>query len=90
VTRCDPPRLLAFTWGEGARPSEVTFELLRYNLDVLLVLTHRRIAREDMASVAGGWHTHLGILANHLDDFPSMPFWATHAKWEAEYARRLP
>jgi hypothetical protein len=43
-----------------------------------------------MASVAGGWHTHLGILANHLDDFPSMPFWATHAKWEAEYARRLP
>jgi uncharacterized protein YndB with AHSA1/START domain len=89
VTRCEPPRALSFTWGDDAHPSEVAFTLAPHGQNVLLVLTHRRIARIDMASIAGGWHTHLGLLADHLDDFPAKPFWATHAKWEAEYARRL-
>ena len=90
VLRCEPPRLLAFTWGDGATPSEVTFALAPHGRDAtLLTLTHRRLSRTDMASVASGWHTHLGILADHLDDFPAAPFWATHAKWEGEYARLL-
>jgi uncharacterized protein YndB with AHSA1/START domain len=89
VTRCEPPRLLNLSWGDGAHPSEVTFELESRSKDVSLVLTHSRLAREDMASVAAGWHAHLGLLADRLDDFPVRPFWATHAKWEAEYARRL-
>jgi uncharacterized protein YndB with AHSA1/START domain len=89
VARCEPPHVLSYSWGDAAYPSEVTFELARHGSGVPLVLTHRRLARTDMASVASGWHTHLGILADHLEDFPSQPFWATHVKWEAEYERRL-
>jgi hypothetical protein len=43
-----------------------------------------------MLSVAGGWHTHLAILGDNLEGRTPRPFWSTHAKAEAEYARRLP
>jgi uncharacterized protein YndB with AHSA1/START domain len=91
ITRCDPPRLLSFTWDEGGVDSEVTFELSPRGEDVLLVLTHRRLGdRATMLSVAGGWHTHLGVLVDDLNGRERRPFWSTHAALEAEYQRRLP
>jgi uncharacterized protein YndB with AHSA1/START domain len=92
ITRCDPPHLLSYTWNEDSgSPSEVTFELTPQGADVLLVLTHRRLGdRAAMLSVAGGWHTHLGILIDHLNRREPGPFWSTYAKLEAEYDRRLP
>ena len=91
ITRCDPPRLLSYTFNEAAGDSEVTFELTPQGEDVLLVLTHRRLGdRAAMVSVAGGWHTHLGILLDHLEGREPRPFWSTHARLEAEYERRLP
>jgi uncharacterized protein YndB with AHSA1/START domain len=88
VTRCEPPRLLSHTWGEG---SEVTFELTPEGENVLLVLTHRRLPdRTTMVSVASGWHTHLGILLDRLNRREPRPFWSTHARLEAEYEKRLP
>jgi uncharacterized protein YndB with AHSA1/START domain len=92
VTRCDPPRLLSYTWNEASGVgSEVTFELAPQGEDVLLVLTHRRLPdRATMLSFAGGWHTHLGILLDHLNGREPRPFWSTHARLEAEYDRRLP
>ena len=92
VTRCDPPRLLAYTWDEQSDvASEVTFELTPQGEDVLLVLTHRRLGnRATMISYAGGWHTHLGILLDHLNGREPRPFWSTHARLEAKYERRLP
>lgn len=91
VTRCDPPRLLSFTWGGLMfKGSEVTFELTPRGDKVLLALTHRRLAnRADMLSVSGGWHTHLAILADNLEGVTPRPFWSTHAKLEAEYERRI-
>ena len=91
VTRCDPPRLLSFIWdGMPAVGSEVTFELAPRGDKVLLSLTHRRLAnRTDMLNVAGGWHSHLAILADNLEGVSPRPFWSTHAKLEGEYARRL-
>jgi uncharacterized protein YndB with AHSA1/START domain len=87
VTAWEPPRRLAYTWG-GA--SEVTFELTPRDADVLLVLTHRRLAgREQMLSVSAGWHAHLDILGDRLAGREPRPFWSTHARLEAEYARRL-
>ncbi len=86
VTRFEPPRLLSHTWADN---SEVTFELTPQGEQVLLVLTHRRLTPSEMQSVAGGWHTHLGILADHLDGREPRPFWSTHARLEAEYERRL-
>lgn len=91
ITRFDPPRLLTFTWGEGETDSEVTFELAPQSGDVLLALTHRRLAdREAMVSVASGWHAHLGILIDNLNGMEPRPFWSTHAQLEAEYEKRLP
>ena len=88
VTRCEPPRLLSYTWGES---SEVTFELSPEGENVLLVLTHRRLPdRRTMVMVGSGWHAHLGILLDRLNGREPGPFWSTHARLEAEYERRLP
>ncbi len=90
VTRCEPPRLLSHTWNEEAGgKSEVTFELTPQGDKVLLVLTHRRLTSDIMLSVAGGWHTHLGILVDHLSGKVPEPFWGTHTRLEREYAQRL-
>jgi hypothetical protein len=42
-----------------------------------------------MISVSGGWHTHITILADHLNGRERRPFWSTHARLESEYERRL-
>jgi uncharacterized protein YndB with AHSA1/START domain len=86
VTRYEPPRRLSHTWTDG---SEVTFELTPRGQEVLLVLTHRRLTPTEMLSVAGGWHTHLGILVDNLNGRVPQPFWSTHARLEAEYGRRI-
>jgi uncharacterized protein YndB with AHSA1/START domain len=86
VTRCEPPRVLSHTWGDG---SEVTFELAPQGERVLLVLTHRRLSPTDLLDVSGGWHTHLDILVDNLNDRVPQPFWSTHARLEAEYERRI-
>lgn len=92
ITRCEPPTLLSYTWGEGTGDaSEVTFELIPQGEEVRLVLTHRRLGdRATMVNVAGGWHTHLAILGDRLADAEPRPFWSTHARAEREYAGRLP
>lgn len=92
VTACDPPRLLAYTWNEGeGRESEVRFELTPVGAQVRLVVTHARLTtREDMIGVAGGWHTHLGILAARLEGREPGSFWTTHMKHEAVYERLIP
>ena len=78
-------------WGENAEDSEVTFELQPRGNHVLLTVTHRRLADRDfMVSVAGGWHVHLDILADHLNGRVPPPFWATHARLAAEYGKRIP
>ena len=88
VTACSKPHLLSYLFGNDG--SEVTFELKKQGIDVLLTLTHRRLpSRKEMLSVAGGWHTHLGLLMDHLADRPGRPFWSNHAKLEKEYDQRL-
>jgi hypothetical protein len=42
-----------------------------------------------MLSVAGGWHTHLGILVDQINGRVPRPFWSTHARLEREYERRI-
>jgi hypothetical protein len=68
----------------------VTFELTPRGNDVLMVLTHRRLATRDlMVNVASGWHTHVGFLIDVLNDREPPDFWATHARLAADYARRI-
>lgn len=91
VTACDPPRLLAYTWGENhGDPSEVRFDLEARGDEVLLTVTHRRLdGRETIRSVAGGWHTHLDILADRLHGRAPPNFWKTYERLAAEYATRF-
>ncbi|HSD91867.1 MAG TPA: SRPBCC family protein [Methyloceanibacter sp.] len=88
ITACDPPHLLSYTFGDSG---EVTFELTPKGKDVLLVLTHRRLAdRKTMVSVSTGWHSHLAILTDLLEGNEPRPFWTTVTKMEAEYEKRIP
>ena len=92
ITACEPPRLLAYSWGEpSGEHSEVRFELSAEGDGVQLVLVHSRLPnREEMLSVAGGWHTHLDILVDRLNGRTPPGFWTTHTRLEAEYAQRIP
>jgi uncharacterized protein YndB with AHSA1/START domain len=88
VTRCEPPRLLAFTFGSSG-DSEATFELTPQGDNVLLVLTHRARG-EDVPYMAGfgaGWHTHFAYLLALLEGTPLPAFWALHAKLRVEYEK---
>lgn len=92
VTRWEPPHVLAYSWSESTpdRISEVLFELSEKGNDVLLVLTHTRLPdRPELLGVAGGWHTHLDILTEHLNGRTSPGFWTTHARVDKDYLERL-
>jgi uncharacterized protein YndB with AHSA1/START domain len=88
VTRCEPPRVLAFLFGSDGE-SEATFELTPRGNEVILVLTHR--AREGdlpyMAGFGAGWHTHFAHLIALLEGTPRPPFWPLHAKLRADYEK---
>ncbi|WP_284319529.1 SRPBCC family protein [Dyella acidisoli] len=88
VLTYDPPYALAYTFGGDM---EVRFELTSQGDKVLLVLTHTRLTSYDMLTrIAGGWHTHLDILADRLSGREPPAFWKTHARMEAEYQARIP
>lgn len=81
--------MLAHTWGDNE--GEVTFELTERGDQVHLLLTHRQLP-EDMetrTSVAGGWHTHLGILVEDLNGLARSAFWPRHTALEARYRKQL-
>ena len=86
VLRCDPPRVLSYTFGEN---SDVTFELFPQDDKVLLILTHR-FHGGDLSSLTGyasGWHTHLRILIAQLEGVLPPLFWATHAGLKIDYEK---
>lgn len=91
VTKCEPPRLLAHTWGDSPDgKSEVTFELEPRGERVLLTVTHKRLKnRGAMLSVASGWHAHLSVLADQLEEHERRPFWPMLGALEDEYTVRL-
>jgi len=85
VLRYEPPKTLSYTF---AGNSEVTFELTAKGSDVLLVLTHRRIASlENMTSFSSGWHAHVDVLEDILRERERRQFWANFSRLEAEYTR---
>jgi uncharacterized protein YndB with AHSA1/START domain len=88
VTRWEPPRLLAYTFGSD-NESEVTFELTAQGKNVLLVLTHRATAGDlpHMADFGAGWHTHFAQLIALLEGSPRPPFWPMHTKFKSEYEK---
>lgn len=92
ITRYEAPTLLAYTWQESsATPSEVEFRLDPVDGEVRLTVTHSRLEnRDEILSVSGGWHTHLGILMDKLAGRAPRAFWPEHERLEGEYEKRLP
>jgi uncharacterized protein YndB with AHSA1/START domain len=92
ITRCEPPRVLGFTWEEEppAAPTEVIFELTPQGDDVQLVLTHRGFGanRDGLRNVSTGWHLHVAMLDARLSGNTPPPFWVTHERLEKEYQER--
>jgi len=86
VTRCEPPNVLAYTFGRTGK-SEVTFELTEKGSEVLLVLTHRSREEEleHMDGFGAGWHTHFAHLEALLNGVPPPPFWPLHAELSLGY-----
>ena len=87
VTVCEPPHLLAHTWGGQG---EVRYELSEAAGGVRLVITHRRLpGRDDVLSVSAGWHAHLALLVAQLQGRETPRYWRLHTRLEAEYAARM-
>lgn len=88
VTRCEPPRVLAFTFGSDGE-SEVTIELTAMGRDVQLVLTHRATGGDIpyMSDFGAGWHTHFSFLVALLEGAPRPVFWAPFLKAKADYEK---
>jgi len=90
ITRIEPPRLLAYTFGPAGPESEVTFELEARGKDVLLTVTHVRLAdHKTLIGVSGGWDAHVGILEDRLNGVTPRPFWTTMARLRKEYEATL-
>jgi uncharacterized protein YndB with AHSA1/START domain len=89
VLRCEPPRVLSFTFGDEA---DVTFELTPQGQQVLLVLTHRSRGSDiaNTGDYASGWHTHLAMLVPLLEGKSPPLFWATHASIKPLYVKSTP
>src|SRR5690606_12883968 len=92
ITELDPPRRLAFTWGEGG--GDVTFDLEPKGDQVLLTLVHRGISdRANLLMIGAGWHIHLDVLvarANGEKPGAQETFWDGWTRLRAEYDRRIP
>jgi uncharacterized protein YndB with AHSA1/START domain len=88
VIRCEPPRVLVFTF--GGDDSEVSFELQAQGSQVMLMLTHRARGEDlpDLGNFATGWHVHLGLLVAGLEGAPRPSFWPKHAELLAAYQQR--
>jgi uncharacterized protein YndB with AHSA1/START domain len=88
VLECKPPYLLTFTWSDH---SEVTFELSPKGNQVLLHLTHKKLASdtETRISIASGWHTHLDIFSDFLNGKIPKGFWEVHTLMEEVYTKLL-
>lgn len=88
IIEADPPRRLAFTFGQAG---EVAISLEPVRDRVLLTLVHRRLPdRGTILKVSPGWHAHLDVLAARMADERPAPFWDNVARLRQEYEARLP
>jgi uncharacterized protein YndB with AHSA1/START domain/DNA-binding transcriptional ArsR family regulator len=77
----DPPRRLVTTWSGADEPSQVTFDIERYEDIVRLTVTHENLADEgEHADVASGWSAVLSNLKTMLETGHALP----QAPWEMD------
>ncbi|MBP0441137.1 SRPBCC family protein [Tianweitania sediminis] len=90
VTVFEPPHRLSYTWPAAPGLSEVTFDLAEQGDKVLLVLTHQRLRDAgQMLNVSSGWHAHLQVLEDLLNNRSTKGFWSNIERLEKDYAQRF-
>ncbi|MDZ3830469.1 MAG: SRPBCC family protein [Sphingopyxis sp.] len=88
VTEIDAPRQLGISWGSTGG---VTFTLEERGAEVLLTVTHHRVAdRSTLLDVSAGWHAHLDLLVSHLRGTRPAPYWDEWSRLRGIYDKRLP
>jgi len=88
IIEVDPPRKLAFTFGNAG---DVSFELEPKGNKVLLTVTHRRLPdRGTTMKVGPGWHMHLDVLVARMNGTEPEPFWDGISRLQKEYEKRIP
>ena len=88
ITELEPPRKLAFAFGDSG---DVSFELTPRGSEVLLTLIHRRVPdRKTLLGVSAGWHAHLDVLVARMRGAEPGPFWDSLSRLRTEYENRLP
>ncbi|MEM8895818.1 MAG: SRPBCC family protein [Bacteroidota bacterium] len=82
VVKAVKPHLFVIEW-EGV----VTFRLEEHDEQVKLTLTHEKLAdsKESRVGTLAGWHTHLDILGEVLNDRVPNSFWSAHMAQEKAY-----
>lgn len=88
----DPPHHIAFSWpsGEAEAPTEVVIRLVETETGVRLHLRHEKLMTSEYKSGASaGWHTHLDILGDLLNDRPGRDFWDHFLPLEQDYKAML-
>ena len=93
LVRIAPPKHLIIIWNEGGpAESEVSFELIALsNSTTRLTLIHRRLPdRKQILNHASGWHAHLNILDDLLNERTPRPYWTDFMCLEAAYQKRIP
>ncbi|MEQ9403556.1 MAG: SRPBCC family protein [Cyclobacteriaceae bacterium] len=86
ILTCTPPVLFVIEW-EGI----VTFKLEEEGAGVKLTLTHEKLqdTKETRVGTLAGWHTHLDILVDRLNEVEPKGFWAVHMAHEKEYEEMI-
>ncbi len=91
ITAFDPHTLFSHTWVFGEEYSEVSYELQEQGDKVLLTLTHTHVdSREMKVDVSGGWHAHLDVLDDILNNKKRGPFWKRVGELAIDYEKRVP
>lgn len=94
ILACAPPHRLVLTWSDmpGEPDPEdtiVEIALAPHDDGVRLSLHHSRLLPGELAMIAAGWHTHLGLLGDALRDRAPRPYWRTFAGLESGYLERF-
>jgi uncharacterized protein YndB with AHSA1/START domain len=89
VSRCDPPRALAYSWTDPSVDSAVAFELAASGGGVRLTVAHRGLPPALLAGCGAGWHAHLDVLESRLRGTRPEPFPELFRRMVPEYECRV-
>ncbi len=87
----EPPHKLAYRWpGMGDDESIVTIHLTQEGENTRLHLVHSKLSNPDFQKGAStGWHVHLDLLVDLMQDKPAWDFWVHFEKLKPEYDARI-